>query len=71
MEDKLKEVILAALAIKLDCPVEVTSAEWETARVETLNDIYCNKVCSLRDTPLDYFINTMVTMLAVMKRIAA
>jgi len=70
MEDKLKEIIIAALEIKLDCPVEVTPAEWEAAKVETLNDVYCNKVCSLRDTPLDYFIYTMVTMLAVMKRIA-
>ena len=71
MEDKLKEVILAALEIELDCPVEVTPAEWELAKLDTLNDVYCNNVCSLRNTPLDYFINTMVTMLAVMKRVIA
>lgn len=71
MEDKLKEITLTALEAKLGYPAEITSAEWETARVETLNDVYCNKVCSLRDTSFDYFINTMVTMLAVMKRAVA
>ena len=71
MEDKLKEVIQIALEARLDCPVEVTPAEWEAARLEMLNDIYYNRVCSLRETPVDYFINAMATVLVIMKRIAA
>ncbi len=71
MEEKLKQIITIALEAKLGYAVEITPDEWEAARVDTLNDIFYNKLCSLREPTLNYFFNTMVSLLAIMKRIAA
>jgi hypothetical protein len=71
LEDTLKEIVAKALQAKLDYPVEVTQQEWEDARKEALNDVYANKFCFVANVSLDYFVEVMVTTIAIVKRIAA
>lgn len=48
--------------------VGISSEEWEAAKRETLNDIYANRFCYFGSVASDYFVNTTVGVLAVMKQ---
>ena len=71
LEDILKGVVITALEAKLGSKVSVSHTEWENAKREILNDIYANKFCFFSNVSSDYFINTMVDMLAMTKRFSA
>jgi hypothetical protein len=71
LEDKLKEAVLIALTAKFGYSVSLSHKEWDDAKIEMLNDVYANKVCFFGDVTSDYFINIMVDVLFVIKRISA
>jgi hypothetical protein len=71
MEEVLKKAVQQALEARLGKPIEITHGEWEDAKREVLNDVYVHKLAFFLDVPAEYFINTMVNMLVITKRIAA
>ncbi len=71
LEEIIKNTVSVVLEAKLGYKVEVSHKEWEEAKREALNDAYNNKFCFFANVSADDFINTMVLILAIVKRSAA
>ncbi len=68
MEDRFKNIIVIAVRQKIGQAVEITEDDWQEAKRELLNDIYSNKVIMFQVIQPEYVINTMVSILELMKR---
>ncbi len=68
MEDRFKNIIVIAVRQKIGHAVEITEDDWQEAKREVLNDIYANKIIMFQDIKAEYIINTMVSILELMKR---
>ena len=65
LEDRLKKIVFEALEAKYGKKIIISHSQWEDAKRETLNDVYANKFCFFSNVSSDYFINTMVGILAI------
>lgn len=71
MEQELKAKVIRELQTRLGKEVYINDREWLEAKRETLNDIYANKLCLFTQATPEYFLNVMVEVLIVLKRVAA
>ncbi len=65
MDDLLKLVVVRRIENELGRSVTISRIEWERAKFDTINDVYSNMFCSLKDVSVDYFIDTMVKVLSI------
>ncbi len=71
MEQELKAKVIRELQTRLGKEVYISEREWQEAKRETLNDIYANKLCLFAQATPEYFMNVMIEVLIVLKRVAA
>lgn len=68
-EGFLKDLVTEALKERMGNCISFSHKEWNDAKMQTLNDLYANKICLCGNVSHAYFVSTMASILMVMKRI--
>lgn len=69
IEEHLKDLVNEACKKQAGYNIGFSQIEWNEAKIHTLNDLYANKICLYGNVTTSYFVDTMASILMVMKKI--